>query len=152
MEREAQIVAKELAEGYREVLKKYKKVATGRTIRSIEPGHRITETGFVAYVEANIGLFYIQSGRRKGAKLPMEKRGGSWYLKPRLELWKQAVNFGGPDFLLARAISRKGIKGIDITGEVIELKLESILDTMSLAVEDDMAESIVNIYRNGLTL
>lgn len=138
-----------LAEAYRRVLTQKNKIATRTTINSIKGGHRKNRDGVTAYVSADRGLFFIQSGKRANTKLPMKKTGGKWRLVERLELWKNAVGFGGPDFLLARSIARKSRKGIDITGQVLEEERANIMHEIGVEVTDEVENVLVQELKDA---
>jgi len=149
MERVGIRVSNLMVEAYKRILIEKKKVATRTTIKSLKAGHRLRKDGVTAYVSADKGLFFIQSGRRPGGKLPMRKTGGQWRLVERLEKWKRAVNFGGPDFLLARSIARKGVKGVDITGMVLEEERANIAHEIAQAATEDIKDVTVRELRNA---
>lgn len=136
------IIANILANGYRDVLTRKGKVATRRTINSITPGQRIRSEGVTAYIIADRGLFFIQSGKRANTKLPVRKVSGGFELVPRLKEWSDAVGFGGSDFMLARAIAKKSRAGIDITGQVLNENMKIITDTIGMASTDEIKKQI----------
>jgi len=144
------LISKILADAYRRLLQEKKKVATRTTINSIKGDYRLTKDGVTAFVEADQGLFFIEKGRRPGGKLPVRKVGDKFRLVPRLQLWKNAVGFGGSDFLLARAIAKKGVKGVDITGEVLDAERVNISYEVGVTVTEDITDVIVQELKNNL--
>lgn len=116
----AREVAFTLNDLYRDTLTQRGKVVTGQTIDSLEVDFELLGTDYRFVVSADKSLLFIQTGRRKGAKYPMKKVNGEFVLVDRLKLWKDTVGFNGPDFILARSIVIKGIKGVPITDIVIE--------------------------------
>lgn len=51
----------------------------------------------------------------------MRKVGGKFELFPNLKEWKDAIGFGGPDFLLARAIAKNKREPVDVAGKTLEV-------------------------------
>lgn len=127
---------------YKQVLAEKGKIATRRTINSINPSYKVTGDSVNIKVSADKGLFFIQSGKRANTKLPLKKSGDRFVLVDRLAEWKGAVGFGGTDYLLARAIAKKARKGIDITGIVI--------DRSKTELNKFISNEVVNEFRDVL--
>lgn len=129
---------------YKGVLTDYKKVATARTIRSISYEIIIRSNGVRIKIQADKGLFFIESGRKKGGKLPVRKTADGFELFPRLQEWVEAVGYGGSHYLLAKGISERGIKGIPIT----EIVLQQIAQEVDRLVVNIVREEVVqNLIR-----
>lgn len=110
---------------YETILDREGKIATKQTIQSLLGESVVKEGSINIKITAAIFLFYIEFGRRAGAKMPPEGALDDWYsakgIDPKL------------DFVIRRAIARKGIKPTPIT--------EFVLD----AVRDDL-ERLYNRY------
>lgn len=123
------------------ILQSKKKVATRKTINSLE----IETTPYGFQVKSNKSLLFIERGRKKGAKRPVYKSGGVFKLFPDLEEWKVAVDYQGSDYMLAKGISERGIPATPILDPVsqmveksnevaitkafgLDLKVSSVLD------------------------
>lgn len=131
------------------------KVATGGTLRSVRwvgLGNRnaaqfgVASHGtFKRQVIAGKGLFFIQSGRRAGAKMPVRMvgtgpRGGKIFEPlPALIQWFNALNIPKSAwFPILRAIKRRGIKPTPVTKRAVEMagpfiKAESALTGARIA-------------------
>lgn len=101
----------------RKVLKNNKKIATGKTIKSLQIESSQSEFKLSISLSANKGWLFIEKGKRANTKLPVVP--GSFNLVPELQEWADAVNFGGSDYQLAYTIAKKPRKGIDLTGQLI---------------------------------
>lgn len=142
-----------LLEEYRTTLIQYKKVATRKTIQSLRGDQDATTNKVIIKINANESLFFIISGRRKGAKLPVRKVNGQFELVPELREWKVAVGYRGADYILAKGISERGIKGIPITSIVLEKVQdrinELILRRFAVIVRDQAINQIKTGFRAG---
>lgn len=116
--------------GYKDTLRKYKKYATKKTHDSIEYEISINDKELSVKIFAAKSLIYIEFGRRKGAKLPVQKVNGSFELVPELKEWVKAVGYGGSHYYLAKIISERGIKAIPITDIVIQTIEKEIQEIM----------------------
>lgn len=131
---------------YRSTLLRFRKVATRKTFESIAGESDVTTNEVVIKIKANESLLFIISGRRKGAKLPVRKVGDRFELFPDLQEWKVAVGFKGNDYILARAISEKGIKGIPIT----DMVLEAVQDEITRLITERLARATLNNIANEI--
>ena len=134
---------------YRETLTQYKKVATRKTIESLRGEQDATTNRIILKVTANESLFFIISGRRKGARLPVRKVGDKFELVTELQEWKVAVGYRGADYILAKGISERGIKGIPITSIVLQNKKQKILELITRRFADISQEALVNTIKTG---
>ena len=133
---------------YKQVLTEKGKIATRRTINSIDPSYKVLGDSVNVKVTADIGLFFIQSGKRANTKLPLKKQGDKFVLVDRLKDWKSAVNFGGSDYLLARAIAKKARRGIDITGIVIDRSKDELNRFIAQSAAANFRDVIVTDIKN----
>jgi hypothetical protein len=138
---------------YRDVIKRTKKVATGKTIAGIKIEGSTTGITASIKVIAPKSLQHIEKGRRKGAKLPVRKVGDRFELVPALEEWKRAVGYKGSDYMLAKGISERGIKPTPITQNVIKESAAPLLSITTLYFSEIVANSafadMTKILKNG---
>lgn len=127
-------------EAFKEELIRNKKFATRKTVNSIEYEVIINANSISVKIFSNISLVFIESGRRKGAKLPVKKTANGFELVDELKEWVEAVNFTGSYFLLARKISERGIKGVPITDLVLQ-RIGKDIDRMFVEMFKDIAVS-----------
>ena len=105
---------------YQQTLVKARKVATRKTIISIDYELTITSTFVKVTITADKSLLFIEKGRRKGAKRPVKKVGDKFELVEPLQEWVRAVGYTGSEYLLAKGISERGIEPTKITEIVVE--------------------------------
>ena len=153
LEQVGQEVISILLSEYRETLIQYKKVATRKTIESLIGDQDVTTNSLVIKIRARESLFFIISGRRKGAKLPVRKVNGRFELVPELREWKIAVGYRGSDYVLARGISERGIRGVPITSIVLknvqDKVNELILRRFAAIVQEETVERIKTGFKVG---
>ncbi len=137
-------------EAYQDVLSEYRKVATGKTIKSISYRITLLPNGVNIKIQADKGLFFIQTGRRKGAKLPVRKTATGFELFPQLQEWVEAVGYTGSHYLLARSISEKGIKGIPITEIVIQQLAQQVNALILQTIGQHAMQNLVREVRGIL--
>lgn len=136
-----------LVEQYRAELIKVRKVVTRKTYESIAGRDDVTTNKVLIQITANESLFFIISGRRRGAKLPVRKVGDRFELVPDLQEWKVAVGYRGSDYVLARGISERGIEGIPITTMVLDATRDKIRVIVTESLARIFAESVANDIR-----
>lgn len=123
---------------YRDELLRNRKFATRKTYNSIDYEIEITHRQIRIVITANQSLLFIESGRRRGAKLPVKNVGGRFELVDELQEWVEAVNYTGSHYLLARGISLRGIKGVPITDMVLK-RISKDIDQMFVDIFKELA-------------
>lgn len=83
--------------------------------RDLLASGQLNSDGLVATVFLNDYIFYIENGRRKGAKMPPVEPIVKWARSRGIPTDNSTI------FLIRRAISRDGIKGRPIMEKVLEL-------------------------------
>lgn len=135
---------------YQDVLEASKKVATRKTYRSIRYEVEVSIEKISIKIYASESLVFIEKGRRKGAKLPVQKVNGKFELVDELKDWVVAVNYTGSHYILAKRISERGIIGVPITAQVIERigeKIDSLLKDYTIAIiKTQFVQDIQSIY------
>lgn len=136
-------VARLTLEKYGEILSRLNKVATGRTRNSLHYEYDVTPTEVSIKIRSDVGLLFIELGKRANTKLPVRKVNGVWQLVPRLEEWRKAVGFGGTDWQLAYTIAKNPREGIPVTDMVLQ-ELRPIFAALLL---QDAKDVIVSTLR-----
>lgn len=108
-----------------------RKVATKRTINSIQYEIAIQGDNIKITITADKSLLFIESGRRKGAKLPVKNVNGKFELVDRLQEWVDAVGYTGSHYLLAKGISERGIKPTNIINAAVDKISDEISDLLA---------------------
>jgi len=124
------------------ILRKYRKVVTGRTIRSLETESERGPTSHSVDLYADKSWLFIEKGKRANTKLPVI--GGTFELVPELKAWKAAVGFGGSDYMLARAIARKPRKGIPLTDDLLREVSPKLEEVYADFVDDQIFDYTVS--------
>ena len=134
---DALIKVNELAEeSVKEALRKKGKVATSKTINSIRSVIKVSENEYVGEVWGAGGLKFIESGRRKGAKMPP-----SGVLLP----WMRSKGISeDKEFVIRRSISIKGIKPTNIISGALKSNARERRDLLAKAVANETFKTIVN--------
>lgn len=127
-----------LKKAYQLVLLENKKFATKKTFNSIEYEFEVLTTGIKVSIYAAESLVFIESGRRRGAKLPVQKTPNGFELVFELQEWVDEVGYTGSHFYLAKLISERGIKGVPITDLVLK------------KIADDLDELVLSLYAGAL--
>lgn len=148
---EVETIAKLVQQEYRDELRRNRKYVTRKTYNSIDYEIEIKDGCIRIGIYANESLLFIESGRRKGAKLPVKKTVNGFELVDELQEWVEAVRFTGSYYLLARAISKKGIKGVPITDLVLQ-RIGADVDRMLFDLLKDLATTtLVNLTKKIYT-
>lgn len=138
-----------LVRQYQETLTRNRKVATRKTVESVTGEADVTTNEVNIKITANQSLFFIISGRRRGAKLPVRRVGDRFELFPDLQEWKVAVGFRGNDYVLARAISEKGIEGVPITNMVLDAVGDDVRRIVSTTLARVLGAAAANEIRES---
>ena len=128
---------------YERVLDQKGKIATRETIESLTGQTKVSLNDVNVKVIAAVSLLYIEFGRRAGAKMPPSGRLDDWYaakgIDPKL------------DFVIRRAIARRGIKPTPITQPVIDaarLEVNELISNFArTGLVGDFVTNIQQIYR-----
>lgn len=131
-----------LVREYKLVLLENRKVATAKTFQSIRGESSTTENKAIARIYARESLTFIQSGRRPGAKLPVQRTADGFELVPLLQEWVRAVGFTGNYYLLARKIAERGIKAVPITAIVLERTRTEILERIQQETVQQLSQKV----------
>ena len=146
-----QQICEQLEDTYRTVLIENNKVATRRVFNSIRCTPLPFRSGIAAQVFADIGLRFIESGKRANTKLPVRQVNGEFRLVERLEEWADEIlGQDRSDYLLARSIARRSRAGVDITGEVLRRVTPRIRELIAAYVLDESRVQIAGFFRQGL--
>jgi hypothetical protein len=85
----------------RELITQYGAVDTGRLRSSLNVRQQVTSRGVVTTVGSNLKYaIYVHQGRRAGARMPPSSA---------LTVWARRHGAPGQEFVIARAIARRGI-------------------------------------------
>lgn len=125
------------------------KRATGKTIESIRGETEATATSIKIRIKGKKSLLFVITGRRKGAPLPVRKVGSRFELFPELKAWKQAIGFSGADFLLARAISKKGIPPLPLPSLIVQENRSLIISEITQIYVREVGQVAGNIVRQN---
>jgi hypothetical protein len=132
-----------LIEEYQFALEKYSKIATRETINSLGGIKELNTNELTIKITSAVSLLYIEFGRRAGAKMPPQGSLDDWYaakgIDPKL------------DFVIRRAIAKKGIKPTPIGQYVLDAsrpRLEAIFNEyMSGEMRKQLEVGIRTIYK-----
>lgn len=132
-------------EEYEIALRKFSKIATRETIDGLFSDLDVGVSQLNVKVLAPVTLLYIEFGRRAGAKMPPE---GS------LDKWYEAKGIDKKyDFVIRRAIARRGIKPTPITETVLQAvrpRFEAIYqEFMTVDMVKVLTTRLTAIYKNG---
>jgi hypothetical protein len=132
-------------------LTRARKVATGRTIKSIA-AERILDSAsrgmFIRHVTGSRSWLNIQMGRRAGGKMPVTRaagvtKSGGALMMPvyDLLLWFEALNIPRARwFVIMRAIARRGIKPVNIRDRAVNASRPRIAEIASQTANRIAAE------------
>ena len=140
--------AQNIVETYKDKIQEY---SSGRLYKSITFKTSITGKGLQVTINLADYWQYIENGRRKGAKMPPIKAIKDWIevrnIVPRpvkLSSGKTEIpTIESLAYIIARSISRKGIKARPYMQESIDSNMDAFLRDLSIAVESDIADSII---------
>ncbi len=105
---------------YRRQLAITKKVATRRTLESLESRVLGTVKGQVVEIWGGSGWRHIEVGKRANTKMPVKKTNDGWVLLEPLKEWHETVAPQIPRFLLARKIARDARAGVPLADSALE--------------------------------
>jgi hypothetical protein len=111
LDKALQALQNQLVQNIQEVFYLYNKVATGKTVESVDIQRTVGETLYRFDVRIGGGYPYIVGGRRAGQKPPPN---------PELADWANAVGFTGPIPTLAFFIGKVGIDAVDLKTPIEE--------------------------------
>jgi len=124
-------------------LKRLDKVVTAKTAKSLRAESSITKDSIDVSLYGGGGIKYIMQGKPANTKLPVRKVGDKFELIQSVKDWKAVVGFGGPDFLLARAIARNKQDPQDVAGLTLEIYQKNYADKIS--------QQLFSIYSQALS-
>lgn len=140
--------AQNIIDTYRDKIQEY---SSGRLYNSITFKTSITGKGL--QVTINLADYWkcIEYGRRKGAKMPPINAIKDWIEVKNIVPRPVKLSSGNTEiptieslaYIIARSISRKGIKARPYMQESIDENMDAFLRDLSIAVESDIANSIV---------
>lgn len=111
LEKVLDILQRQLHQGVEHVFYENDKVATGKTVESINIGRTIGEQQYIFEIGIGGGYPYIVGGRKAGSPPPPNNA---------LQEWANAVGFTGRISSLAFFISKKGIEAVDLQTPIEE--------------------------------
>lgn len=112
-------------------LRRLDKIKTAKTIKSLRSESGISADGITVDLYAGGGIKYIIEGKPANTKLPVRKVGDGFELIQDVKDWAAVVGFGGPHFLLARAIARNKQEPNDVAGLTFEIYQQTYGDKIS---------------------
>lgn len=121
-----------LLKAIRKQVKVSKKVASGKTLRSIKGRTEFLFTRTRILIVSDIALKFIISGRRAGAKQPPPEKIIEWIKVRRIQGRDKRGRFikrSSLAFLIGRAIARRGIKPTPIVEDALE-PIQRTLDVL----------------------
>jgi hypothetical protein len=117
------------------------KVATGNLYKSIS--FEVLPDGTVNFYYDDAGDF-VESGRRRGARFPPMSKIASWIKIKGLEQWRnkkgQFISRDAQTFLIARGISKNGIKPFPFFSD----PFDEAMNSYAYILEEAIAEEIEN--------
>ena len=117
------------------------KVATGNLYKSIS--FEVLPDGTVNFYYYDAGDF-VESGRRRGARFPPMSKIASWIKIKGLEQWRnkkgQFISRDAQTFLIARGISKNGIKPFPFFSD----PFDEAMNSYAYILEEAIAEEIEN--------
>jgi len=117
------------------------KVATGNVYKSIS--FEVLPDGTVNFYYDDAGDF-VESGRRRGARFPPMSKIASWIKIKGLEQWRnkkgQFISRDAQTFLIARGISKNGIKPFPFFSD----PFDEAMNSYAYILEEAIAEEIEN--------
>lgn len=117
------------------------KNVTGKTVQSVETDMDLDGWKIDSTTKAGAGAKYIIEGKPAGTKLPVEKVGGEWQLKPNLQEWKEAVGNEANYWVLAKSIADKERKGVDIPQIAFDIYLKKYATPIERMVASDFTQA-----------
>jgi hypothetical protein len=135
---------------FRQTLAQHGKKATGYTGASIRYESGLKGTMAYYKIYADVSIIYINQGRPKGAKMPpsiFSRKGRQ------LNLWFGAKGIPRnkqTDFLVRRAIKRRGIKPVPVIEQSIEKIKELPVEQMKETVKLDLLEMGYAMFHSAL--
>lgn len=140
--------AHSIVDTYKDKIQQY---SSGRLYNSITFKTAITGKGLKVTIRLADYWQYIEYGRRKGARMPPIKAIKDWIevrnIVPRpVKLSNGKTEIPTTEslaYIIARSISRKGIKARPYMQQSIDENMDAFLRDLSIAVESDIADSIV---------
>jgi len=117
------------------------KVATGNLYKSIS--FEVLPDGTVNFYYDDAGDF-VESGRRRGSRFPPMSKIASWIKIKGLEQWRnkkgQFISRDAQTFLIARGISKNGIKPFPFFSD----PFDEAMNSYAYILEEAIAEEIEN--------
>ena len=141
--------AQSIVDTYKDKIQEY---SSGKLYNSITFRTAITGKGLKITIRLADYWKYIEYGRRKGARMPPIKAIKDWIevrnIVPRpakLPSGKTEVpTTESLAYIIARSISRKGIKARPYMQQSIDENMDAFLRDLSIAVEADIADSVIS--------
>ena len=140
--------AQNIVDTYKDKIQEY---SSGRLYNSITFKTSITGKGLQVTINLADYWKYIEYGRRKGAKMPPINAIKDWIEVKNIVPRPVKLSSGNTEiptieslaYIIARSISRKGIKARPYMQESIDSNMDAFLRDLDIAVESDIANSIV---------
>jgi hypothetical protein len=125
---------------------KEKKIDTGNLLNSLD--YRVLETvnGVFLEILSNETLKYVDQGRRRGAKQPPIKAIIPWVQRKNIRI-KGAKTVEQKAFVIARSISRKGIRPTNIVKQSRDNVLRNKLELIKRASVEDIQIMLTEILQ-----
>lgn len=141
--------AQSIVDTYKGKIQQY---SSGRLYNSVTFKTSITGKGLKITIRLADYWQYIEYGRRKGARMPPIKAIKDWIEVRNIVPRPVRLSSGKTEvptteslaYIIARSISRKGIKPRPYMQESIDVNMDAFLRDLSIAVEADIADSVVS--------
>ena len=141
--------AQSIVDTYKDKIQEY---SSGKLYNSITFRTSITGKGLKITIRLADYWQYIEYGRRKGAKMPPIKAIKDWIEVRNIVPRPMKLQGGKTEvptteslaYIIARSISRKGIKARPYMQQSIDENMDAFLRDLSVAVEADIADSVIS--------
>lgn len=129
------------------------KVATGNLVRSLDYDLIEALNTIVVNIKAENYLTYVDGGRRRGKKAPPQEAILKWVNVKPLPRWRDKkgrfISKKSQAFLIARSISKKGIKPTNVISKSIRKVQKIQAKLIAEASAADIRELVKNVLVNA---